>query len=274
MRHPIRTVELIGWGLDDYCFRPGPVEDTRVQAAERLLRSREPCGFEDVLCPETTERLRDELRRQHLRADLREEMDGLDWSLGVVKVECLLAFQRRLSFRPEQAMEPVPAQTNWPGLLELSFAAQAPVTCEVRHDAEAGVLTITSANPNLHLRVTHDPVMPIAVHGGSSFFEVSELRGRWFLRDGYHRASLLLSAGVSRVPAVIVRARSLAELGAVGPQFFEETVLFGKHPPRVRDFLDSALTIEYERPVTVTTLRVTMEKFVTSEAALSPGEQL
>ena len=115
-----------------------------------------------------------------------------------------------------------------------------------------------------------DASSPIAIHAGSPFFEVAQYRERWFLRDGYHRAYSLLRAGVFRLPAVIVQARTLEELGATRPWFFPEEVLFSPTPPRVTDFLDDELVLEYDRIPLIKTLRVTVEEaFV---PAVSSGE--
>jgi hypothetical protein len=59
---------------------------------------------------------------------------------------------------------------------------------------------------------------------------------------------------------VIVHARTLQELGAVRPWFFSEEVLFSPTPPRVVDFLDDALVLEYDRSPLIKTLRITMEE--------------
>jgi hypothetical protein len=91
------------------------------------------------------------------------------------------------------------------------------------------------------------------------------LRGRWFLRDGYHRAYSLLQAGVYEVPAIIVQARTIEELGATHPWFFPEEILFSETPPRVCDFLDDDLVFEYNRPPLIKTLRITMEETLAPE---------
>jgi len=118
-------------------------------------------------------------------------------------------------------------------------------------------------------------ITPISLHGGSPFFEVAEYRGRWFLRDGYHRAYTLLRANVFHLPAVIIYARTLAELGPIGQWFFAEEVLFGPTPPRIIDFLDDQLTIEYTRRRMLKTIRVTMEEsFAPATPILSAGDLL
>jgi len=108
------------------------------------------------------------------------------------------------------------------------------------------------------------------VPGGSPFFEVARYRGRWFLRDGYHRAYAHLRAGIIHIPTGVGEAKSLAELGAAHPWFFPEDVLFSSTPSRVTDFLDGAHVLEYDRTPFIKTLRLTMEEILTP--AISSGE--
>jgi hypothetical protein len=72
----------------------------------------------------------------------------------------------------------------------------------------------------------------------------------------------LLRTGIARVPAVIIHAKTLAELGPVQPWFFSEEILFSVRPPLVTDFLNDALTMTYTRPKLLKRLRVTMEETV------------
>jgi hypothetical protein len=195
-------------------------------------------------------------------------MAGLEWSLGVVDLRLLLSFQRRLVLSAAVFQVPLCVADDWTALVDLCFGPPKPAV----YDLVRGEKTILlqSGNPDLHLRFSTDPANPITVQGGSPFFEVAQYRGRWFLRDGYHRAYALLRARIFHLPAVIVEARSLEELGAVHPWFFIEEVLFSSAPPRVIDFLDDALVLEYDRTPLMKTLRLTMEEIFTS--ATSSGE--
>jgi hypothetical protein len=260
---PIPTVELIAWDLDQYQFRPEAFDRSKVVKAREFVANRLKDHSSSALCKDETARLRDAIDRQQARLDLHTEMQGLNWSLGVVDLRHLLAFQRRLSFHPNVPLPVLPPPSDWNGLIQIAFPSGIPVICDMVHDVHAKTVTLQSSNPNLHLRVGTDRTSPVAVHAGSPFFEVAEYTGRWFLRDGYHRAYHLLQAGVFQLPAVIVRARTLEELGAVHPWFFPEAVLLSEHPPFIGDFLDERLTIEYYRPSTITTLRITMEESVT-----------
>jgi hypothetical protein len=210
--------------------------------------------------------LRKRFAEQESRTDLGAEMKGLDWFLGVIDLRLLLAFQRRITL-DRQTQEPsMPAANDWDGLIDMCFGETKAVVCEtVRSDAS---VLFRSTNPNLHFRITGDSSNPIAIHSGSPFFEVARYRGRWFLRDGYHRAYSCLQAGIYFLPAVLVRARTIAELGAVYPWFFPEEVLLSPQPPRVIDFLDDALVIEYHRSPLIKTLHITVEETYTLQGEI------
>ena len=168
----------------------------------------------------------------------------------------------------------LPEAGEWPSLFALSFGPPKPVQYEMTCIRETGNSTQTfvlhSANPDLHVRMTGEIAFPFSVHAGGPFFEVACFRGRWFLRDGYHRAYALLQAGVFEIPAVIVQAATLEELGANAPCFFPEQVLFSQAPPRVIDFLNQELVLEYERVPFLKTIHIQMEETLTS-ATLQGG---
>jgi hypothetical protein len=270
----IRTLELAAWDFDYYEFRPEAFDRNKLVKARGLVGQRQSFRDASALRVDETILLRDTLERQLSRSDLQAEMHGLDWYLGMVDLRCLLAFQRRLSFNPTLPSMPVPRQDDWESLMDIAFAPPNPVSCDIVHNADSNSVILRSNNPNLHLRVSQDPSELIVVHAGSPFVEVACYANRWFLRDGYHRAYTLLCSGISLLPAVIVNAKSLEELGAVKTRFFSEAILLADHPPFVTDFLDDALTIEYDRPPTIKTLRLTIEEIITTAISTEiSGEQ-
>lgn len=244
----LRVRELAAWGFDASPYRP------RFDGA--VARGMSAFAGDDCLVEVGDEALRALFGEQAGRSDLLEEMQGLDWSLGIVDLRGLIAFQRRVVFDPERPYKVSVEAGDWRGLFGVAFGP--PVAPVYRQSMGAdGAIVIETDNPNLQLRRSEGV---FALHGGSPFFEVATYRGRWFLRDGYHRAYALLRAGVVHVPAVVVRARTLAELGPVGEWFFAEEILFGERPPLVRDFLDDTLTVEYTRPRMMKTIRVRVEE--------------
>jgi len=268
----VHVRELAAWDLDEYEYRCVALDKTYLSSARQLVTKREPfLQCDSILAKETSE-LHGSFLPHTQRPDLLAEMSGLDWSIGVVNLRSLLAFQRRLSFRTDFPLQAVPTAQNWSALVALSFGPAKPPECESFHDAATNTLVLRSANPNLQLRFTKDPAVPLSVHTGSPFFEVASFRNRWFLRDGYHRAYTLMRAGVFEIPAVVVYAKTLEELGATQSWFFPEDILFSDNPPYVSDFLDNDLILEYDRPALIKTLRITTEEVLAT--APSIGEQL
>jgi hypothetical protein len=252
--------ELAAWGLDQDEYRATTYHGDP-DFARTLVTRRTPFEPASALVESDDYWLQNRFAEQEQRADLCAEMAGLDWFLGIVDLRLLLAFQRRIILNSETQEAPVPNADDWFGLMDLCFGQPKPVVCDVvRGDIS---IVLRSMNPNLHFRFTENSSSPIAIHSGSPFFEVAQYRDRWFLRDGYHRLFRCLRASVFQLPAVIVRARTLEELGAVRPWFFPEEVLFSTTPPRAVDFLDDALVIEYHRSPLMKTLRITVEETYT-----------
>jgi hypothetical protein len=239
----VRVLELAAWGFDEYEYRPQVFDAEETFETRRVPRCG-PFHQQDVLLDEETADIHDLLLLQTERTDLLAQL----------------------------AMPAVPAIRDWPALLALSFGPEKSVECDLVRDVKGGTYLLQSSNPNVSFRVTAETGGQLKAHGGSPFFEVACFLGRWFLRDGYHRAYTLLQAGVFEVPAVIVRARTVEELGAVQPWFFPEEVLFSDAPPLVADFLDDDLVIKYERPKLLKTIRITMEEYFVP--ALPKGESL
>ena len=256
----MRIRELAAWGLDNDEYRPADCLGNP-DIAHSLVTNRAPFELRSALVESSDYGLQELFAEQEARADLQAEVAGLDWFLGIVDLRLLLAFQRRIVIDSDAANCPMPASDDWVGLMDLSFNTPKPILCDaVRSDTS---VVFRSANSNSHFRFTGDSSNPIAIHPGSPFFEVAQYRDRWFLRDGYHRAFRCLQAGISHLPAVIVRARTLEELGVVRPWFFPEEVLFSAAPPRAIDFLNDALVIEYHRSPLRKTLRITVEETYT-----------
>jgi hypothetical protein len=260
MGKSVRIRELVGWTLDEDEYRPAIYDRSNHSCAQRAISRRAPFESSTVLLEDETAAIQDLLARHLSRPDLLAEMTGLTWSLGVIDLRGLIAFQRRIAFNFSRTPSPAPHVDDWPTLSAVSFGASKPPEYEMIRKPSTNRIIFRSCNPNLSLRFFDDPSSPFSVHAGSPFFEVAQYRDRWFLRDGYHRAYDLLRANVIRIPAVIVYARTLEELGATQPWFFNEETLLSNTPPRVIDFLDDALVLEYNRPLLIKTVSVTIEE--------------
>jgi hypothetical protein len=260
MKDRVRIRELAGWMLDEDEYRPATYDRGKQSRAQQLVSQRAPFESSSALIEGETTAIQNLLVQQASRSDLLAEMVGLAWSLGVVDLRRLIAFQRRIVSNPSQPTSHTVHVDDWPALVAVSFGASKPPEYEIIRKPDANTIVLRSCNPNMSLRFFDDLSSPVSVHTGSPFFEVAQYRGRWFLRDGYHRAYDLLRANIFRIPAVIVYAVTLEELGATQPWFFSEETLFSTTPPQVVDFLDDALVLEYNRPLLIKTVRVTVEE--------------
>src|SRR5215813_9212305 len=98
--HRVRVRELAGWGLDEYEYRPDSFDQVRMTHAHKLVTQRLPFQVADAVFEAKDPVLLDRLTEKTLRPDLHAEMAGLDWSIGIVDLRLLLAFQRRLVLNP------------------------------------------------------------------------------------------------------------------------------------------------------------------------------
>jgi hypothetical protein len=268
----VNVHELIAWGLDEYPYRDagtglGQKElAMQVEQAQHRLTQRERYSSCPALLADETESIQHLFTAPAQRSDLQEEYEGLQWRMGVVDLRRLLAFQRRLVVSPAQHSSPSPQQDDWPSLVSLAAGSRRGTEHRIVRNRDTNDhlnVSLRSGNPDLQLRLKPKEgsvCSPFLLHGGSPFFEVAEYRGRWFLRDGYHRAYRLLQAEVHRIPAVVIYTRTIEELGATKPWFFDEDQLFSDHPPRIIDFLDESLVLRYERPALQKVIRIRVEE--------------
>jgi hypothetical protein len=222
--HHLQIRELAAWGVD------GPVDrgslspeqlKSAVCHAQRTLKQRKPHRAESPISAQQSRHLANLLAtRKNAVAD-SGEFDGLAWKLAIVDLRKLIAFQRRVGFAVEDHPQ-LEHGATWKQLLDLALPVHAP--------------------------------------SRSPYIEVASYGDRWFLRDGYHRSFRLLKQGISLVPAVVMYAETLAEMGAVGSQFFAEEILFSKRPPMVTDFLVHEMVLRYLRPHRDTVVQGSSEK--------------
>jgi len=210
---PLEILELAAWGLDHPVDRGLLGEEMLWNATSHArcrLGGRAQYAADLPISFDTTQELASGLASRRGAVAMSGEFDGLAWELDFVDLRKLIAFQRRIGF---------PLHDRRP-----NFCVDSP-------------------------QKLLDLGLPIHARCKSPYMEVASYRGRWFLRDGYHRTFRLLNQSVYRVPCVVVYAESLAEMGAVGSRFFSEEVLFSAHPPMVTDFLNEGLTVHYRRSV-------------------------
>jgi hypothetical protein len=205
-------------------------EQLRIAAghAHRRLAVRMPYSVDSPISVEETREHASALAARKDSVALSGEFDGLAWELSIVDLRKLIAFQRRIGFAHRDS-RPIHRGAGSQQLLDLAL-----------------------------------PLHPLS---RSPYMEVAFYRGRWFLRDGYHRSFRLLKQSVCQVPCVVVYAESLAQMGAVGSRFFSQEVLFSEQPPMVTDFQDEEITVRYCRALPEQVMPFTVQQLQEPVAA-------
>jgi hypothetical protein len=150
------------------------------------------------------------------------------------------------------------------GIAEVSLPRTLPQAIRAQYDPLRRSWIIASANPNLRiisqvpLRVSNAadgtlrldengvPVLGFAVGIGESFMQVGRFQGRYYLRDGYHRALGFLMKGITRVPVFVRDVPVTENLAPAG--MLPEQAYLGNRPPQLRDYLDNDVSIDVTLP--------------------------
>jgi hypothetical protein len=136
--------------------------------------------------------------------------------------------------------------------LPLPKREQFPVT----FDPHKNTWLLASPNPNLRVIGNFSTsVGPgfagfgFAVGQQQSYMQVAGVNGRYFLRDGYHRAYGLVSAGITHAPALVKDFHTLEE-AQLPPGLLPQSAYLGDRPPLLVDYLDDAVSVDTNIPST------------------------
>jgi hypothetical protein len=114
------------------------------------------------------------------------------------------------------------------------------------------------ASPNPNLRVIGNfstSVGPgfagfgFAIGQQQSYMQVAGVNGRYFLRDGYHRAYGLVAAGITHAPALVKDFNTLEDAN-MPPGLLPQSAYLGERPPLLVDYLDDGVAVDTNIPST------------------------
>jgi hypothetical protein len=240
--------------------QPDPEISAKVQRAHESVEARENGVDQSGLV-------------QDLPAALRSHADQLRAYAGASAffsegwVPQLVDLTRVYAFQPQVFTDS--AADRVAGISGRDLEAVARVSLPVQDQAEAvsptfdpqrNAWSIASANPNLRVvgnfagAVALPNTPPGALSLGffvsrlPSFMQVARFQGRYFLRDGYHRALGFLLAGISRVPAFVTELSAIEHL--VPPGMLPQGAYMGPRPPTLPDYLDDAVSATVQAPAT------------------------
>lgn len=224
---------------------------------------------------DTPANIKTELRVFSERPDVQAAMRPHDWSIGVVELSTsVLSYQRIVMTRGADSRVQGALPGNLESLIPICLPPPVPEQFKGSFDATQNAFTAWSMNPNL--RITgfgigsatmpdipdSQQVFGFTMSFGTKFVQVAEYKGRWMIRDGYHRIFGLLKRGITQIPCVLVRAKSFEETGAGRPGFFGYETILGERPPRVTDFISPDYSAEIAAQVVTRVIRIRAEEFV------------
>jgi len=240
--------------------------------AKKAVESRAPVKIESPVVetpPEATAAVEAARRRPDLLAAFAPHK----WRVVFVDLsKPVLSYQRIVLV--EDAVERV--SNADPGNVSTLFDVCLPegqtVEMEGGFDPGQNAFTTTSLNPNLRVagfaavdavgpRGEPNKVFGFTLSLGSSFLQLAEYKGRWMVRDGYHRIYGLLKRGIHSIPCVVIEAQSFEETGAARPGFFGYELLYSERPPLVADFLSDELSVDVPVPAVRKVVRIRAEEF-------------
>jgi hypothetical protein len=141
-------------------------------------------------------------------------------------------------------------------LAKVTLPGSGSASLRATFDSRKQAFVFSSPNPNLRVVDRFEqPIEPGAAGYGfvvriiPSFLLVAAVKGRYILRDGYHRAYGLLRRGVNVVPALVRNFETVEELSIPGGMLPRHEFL-GDRPPRLCDYLDDTVAADVELPAT------------------------
>ena len=133
----------------------------------------------------------------------------------------------------------------------LPISGKTPIP--IQFDQIRNTWMITSRNPNLRiighasLQVEGKTLCGFAVDITPSFVQVAFHRGRFVLRDGYHRSIGLLARGIHNAPVLFREFSQYDDLG-MGHGMLQGHAYLGNRPALLKDYLDEEVSAKVFMP--------------------------
>ncbi len=269
---------LLAWLPDDVAINailgrpPTPNDDLTgprnvLEAARRARAARAPWVSADPTLA-GDQQILDQIT---VRDDLRATFQGMNWRPAFVDLRRLLSMQQVVGLQGLADRVGGVSQNPQP-LVDLCLPTQIPFEGRASNDPDKKGMAVSS--PNLNLQVVGSGLGPVQVAPGvtriavhifldmpASHLQVAEYRGRYFVRDGYHRAAGLIREGVFIVPCILIQVRSLQELTAGKSGLFSDDVLLDERPPALTDFWDDSVAVTGKRATGEKIVRVRGDEF-------------
>lgn len=153
-------------------------------------------------------------------------------------------------------------QSDQLGIAKLTLPTPETEPLPVTFDATRKAWVFSSPNPNLRAHGQFQaPLGPGLMGYGfiigmqKSYLQVALVNGRYFLRDGYHRAYGLLAKGIHRAAALVKEFDSYEEAMSA-PGSFASHHMLSDRPPVLLDYFDDEVSVDTILPITRKTIVV------------------
>ena len=215
---------------------------------------------------ERQQRMADDLSNLPLIVSIRSQFQGL--SIGLIDAASLI---NPLVWIDLEYAEELRAELTGLDELEiLNFAIPRQIRLGTRLAIDADGTGISVVSRQKLFAVTPPIINQIPDAGFSVTFNViatpqvilvSKVNGRFYLRNGMHRAYLLLASGIKYIPAVIVEEKALMQIVTSYPAFSTEVLLM-ERPPTLADLLDENLIATIPLQRTQKVVRISTEEMI------------
>lgn len=240
----------------------------RISEASTFVKGVGPRRPEDVKPSDVPGSIRDHLTKLEGEPTFKECITGMDrWSWKLMELSELRTFQPSVNWDyVSKLADRVPAKGDVDSLAKFCLplaGSGAPQRVIVSFNPVVNSYSIVTEH--LDLRIVgqvqgEDPATKRKFFGfvtgfGLPMMTAVRYKGTYLLKNGYHRAVALLSAGHMRVPMLVVETDSFGMTGAASPGFFGIDLLVSPKAPLLSDFLSGA-AVDVQRPKLRTVLLI------------------
>jgi hypothetical protein len=237
---------LIGWMpqrdaetlLAIPAIAPAPEQVRQVQAAHAAVSARSSGMDQTGAISETGDEAQDYLTDFRNKSQL-----SAGRSIQMADLTRLAAVQPVVHLDDSRHFD-LPSTPDLVSLAKITLPMPTRIELPVEFDPQKRAWILDSANPDAcvmgHFR-TPVEIAPGVFGTGYGFciaalpsvVQVVRFRGRYFLKDGYHRSLALLQKGIAKIPVIFEETDKLEIAGR-----FSDEIILGDRPPCLPDYLE------------------------------------
>jgi hypothetical protein len=188
--------------------------------------------------------------------DSGKEMVAEGWTIQIADLRKVLAVQPAIHFDHARERTVGAKNDDLLSVATISLPLPSNTNLPAQFDDHQKTWVISSRNPNLRIVGNFNaPAGPGMTALGfiirvlPSFVQVVKYRGKYVLRDGYHRSLGFLSRGINSVPVFYREFGPYEELG-LAQGMLTQAAYLGDRPPVLPDYLADDVSVEVALPAT------------------------